>query len=248
MECLRRVTPVNSSTTILGQATYRAARIEFATGTSPEAPAQMAAGAEACATEETDDAVAMMADAAASAMLNDQVDQALQHARRAVELSATASPVATAMARLTLDAVTSLVSADAVAANHDSVVSVMHGQGLFTGSPQLAYLLGSTLVPDAPPALVGQWFAWMQASAGVALNRPLSAVIAMVHAKERLEAGDVSEATAAAEHAVGLLENLHDHPLLFAAPWAGPPGRRRRPGTPDGPSRRRPSSSRSSRS
>ena len=218
MECLRRVTPVNSSTAILGQATYRAARIEFATETSSTSPSQMAAGAEACAADETDDAVAMLADAAASALLTDQIDQALQYARRAVEVATDAGAGAADMARLTLDAVAGLVSADgAVAEEHDSVVSVMNAQGPFTGSPQLAYVLGSSLVPDAPPALVGRWFAWMQASAGVALNRPLSAVIAMVRAKERLDAGDVAEAVAAADSAVSQLESLHDHPLLSRA-------------------------------
>ena len=218
MECLRRVTPMNSSAALLGQATYRAARIEFATAASPTSAAQMALGAEACATDETDDAVSMLADAAASALLTDQIDQALQYARRAVEVAAGASPVAADMARLALDAVASLVAADAaVTHDHDSVVNVMNSQGLFTGSPQLAYVLGSALVPDAPPALIGRWFAWMQGSAGVAVNRPLSAVIAMVRAKERLDAGDVTEAVAAADHAVSQLESLHDHPLLSRA-------------------------------
>ncbi len=218
MECLRRVTPVNSSTAILGQATYRAARIDFAIEASLQSPGRMAAGAEACAPDETVDAVAMLADAAASAMLTDQIDQAQQFARRAVELSRNAPALTADMARLTLDAVTSLVSAEAaVVEDHDSVVAVMNSQGLFTGSPQLAYLLGSALVPVAPPALVGRWFAWMQASAGTALNRPLSAVIAMVRAKERLDAGDVAEAVAAADFAVSQLEALHDLPLLSRA-------------------------------
>ena len=218
MECLRRVTPVNLTTAILGQATYRAARIDFATEASPRSPGQMAAGAEACAADEAADAVAMLADAAASAMLTDQIDQAQQFARRAVEVSRQAPALSSDMARLTLDAVTSLVSAEAaVVEDHDSVTAVMNSQGLFTGSPQLAYLLGSALVPVAPPALVGRWFAWMHASAGTALNRPLSAVVAMVRAKERLDAGDVAEAVAAAEFAVSELEALHDLPLLSRA-------------------------------
>ena len=70
MECLRRVTPVNSSGSIVGHATYRAGRILFATEASPHSPAQMAAGAEATTADSPTDAVVMWADAAASAALD----------------------------------------------------------------------------------------------------------------------------------------------------------------------------------
>ena len=218
MECIRRVTPVTPSEAILGQATYRAARIAFATDASAETPAQMAAGAEACVSEGLDDAVAMLADAAASAMLTDQVDEALQYARRAAELAGTGTRNAGVAARSILDAVANLASAEGVSPEQrDTVVGVMNGVELYTGSPQLAYVLGAAHVQVAAPALVGRWFSWMLASSGTALNRPLPAVVAMVRAKERLDAGDVHEAVSAAENAVSQLEELHDRPLLARA-------------------------------
>ncbi len=220
MECLRRLTPVNSSAAILGQATYQAARIAFATEASAQSPGQMAAGAEACVEDELDDAVAMLADAAASAVLTDQSDDALRYARRALDLAGHEHGVIGAMARVTFDAVTALVSDEDTPARghgHENVVGVMNTQALYVGSPQLAYVLGSSLIQMGAPALVGRWFAWMNSSVGLTQNGPLAAAVAMVRSKERLDAGHVSEAITAAETAVSHFDALHDRPLLARA-------------------------------
>ena len=87
MECLRRVTPVNSSASIVGHATYRAGRIAFATEGAPHSAAQMAAGAEATTADSPTDGVVMWADAAASAAFMDQMDEAVRYARQAVQVA-----------------------------------------------------------------------------------------------------------------------------------------------------------------
>ena len=64
-ESLRHISPVNLSTAVMGKMTYRAACIAFSAEASPQAPADMASGAETTAMDEPGEAVAMMADAAA---------------------------------------------------------------------------------------------------------------------------------------------------------------------------------------
>ena len=122
------------------------------------------------------------------------------------------------MARITLDAVATLVGDEPTGwGSYDTMVRVMDTQGVFVGPPQLAYVLGGAVVQIAPPALIGRWFAWMNASVGAAQNRPLAAAIAMVRSKERLDGGSVSAAVAAAETAVSHFEALRDRPLLARA-------------------------------
>jgi len=92
----------------------------------------------------------------------------------------------------------------------------MNTQGVFVGSPQLAYVLGVSL-QIAPPALIGRWFAWMSASVGLAQNRPIAAAVAMVRSKERLDSGHVAAAITASETAVIAFDAVRDRPLLARA-------------------------------
>ena len=139
-------------------------------------------------------------------------------ADRAVELAGLESGYVQDLARTTLDAVQPLISQwTADADSHDHAVSVMNTQRLFTGSPQLAYVLGTSLVQSGPPALVGRWFSWMGTSAEVDASDTLAAVLDLVRCKERLIAGAVTEAMTAAEAAVGQFEVLGNRPLLARA-------------------------------
>src|ERR1700693_4957218 len=118
MECLRRVTAVGSSPSIMGLAAYRAGRLAFSTEASPHSSAQMAIGAESCAENASGDAVEMLADAAASAALLDQTDDALRYARRAVELAGPGRGPDMNLALVTLSSVMALIPDEEAPADH----------------------------------------------------------------------------------------------------------------------------------
>ena len=202
----------------MGRALFEAARIAFATEAAAQAPAQMASSAEGCAADEPAVAIAMLADAAGSAVTLDQVDLAVRYAERAMELAAGQPGFVGDLARTTIHAVQPLVTDEiGDTENHDHAVSVMNTERLFAGSPQLAYVLGNSLVQSGPPALVGRWFSWMGTSAEVDSSGALAAVLDLVRCKERLIAGAVTEAMTAAEAAVGQFEVLGNRPLLARA-------------------------------
>jgi DNA-binding SARP family transcriptional activator len=218
MECLGRVTPVSSSTSVMGQAAYRAGRIAFSTEASTHAASQMATGAESCTADAPGDAVEMLADAAASAALLDQTDDAVRYARRAVELAGAESGPAARLALVTLSAVRALISDGETTAGHqDDLVRFMDAVQHFPGSAQLAYVIGSYVVQTASPVLVRRWFAWANGSGGMAEDRLFAAAMAMVRTKEQIAAGRVTDAVVAAERAVRLFDDLHDLPLLARA-------------------------------
>ncbi len=219
MECLRRVTPVNSSASIVGHATYRAGRIAFATEGAPHSAAQMAAGAEASTADSPQDAVVMWADAAASAAFMDHMEEAVRHARRAVQVAGSEPSAARDLA---------LVTAQSIATQHmprgggggdrqDSLVRLLNASTPFVGSPQLAYVIGSAVVQSAPPVLVRRWFGFMNGPASSAQHALLGGAVTMVRAKELLSSGRVVDALSAAEDAVTRFDELHDRPLLARA-------------------------------
>ncbi|HTU38400.1 MAG TPA: BTAD domain-containing putative transcriptional regulator [Acidimicrobiales bacterium] len=219
MECLRRVTPVNSSAAIVGHATYRAGRITFSTDGAPHSPAQMAAGAEASAAESPEDAVVMWADAAASAAFMDQMDEAIRYARQAVQAAGKDSSPGRDLAVVTASSLATLGTAreGALAEGQDSLVRLLNSSSPFVGSPQLAYVIGSAVVQSAPPVLVRRWFAFMNGPAGTESQGLLAGAATMVRAKGLLSSGRVAEAVTAANDAAGRFEALHDQPLFARA-------------------------------
>jgi DNA-binding SARP family transcriptional activator len=219
MECLRRVTPVNSSASIVGHATYRAGRIAFATEGAPRSAAQMAAGAEATTADSPDDAVVMWADAAASAAFMDQMDEAVRYARQAVQA---AGPEPSARRDLAVVTASSLATLrlsreGAVAGGQDSLVRLLNSSSPFVGSPQLAYVIGCAVVQSAPSVLISRWFAFMDDQAPSAQHALLGGAVMLVRVKELLSSGRVGDALAAADDAVARFDELHDRPLLARA-------------------------------
>ena len=150
MECLRRVTPVNSSASIVGHATYRAGRIAFATDASPHSPAQMAAGAEAATADSPTDAVVMWADAAASAALMDLMDDAVRYARQAIQVAGSEPSASRDLAIVTAQLVRHAPHAPRrhVAGRPRQPGALLNAPSPFVGSPQLAYVIGSAVVRE----------------------------------------------------------------------------------------------------
>ncbi len=178
----------------------------------------MAIGAESCAENASGDAVEMLADAAASAALLDQTDDALRYARRAVELAGPGRGPDMNLALVTLSSVMALIPDEEAPADHqDDLIRFMDTPRHFPGSPQLAYIVGCYVVHTAPPVLVRRWFAWLNGSTGTAQNRLLAASGSMVRAEEQIGSGRVAEAVVAAEKAVRLFGDLQDRPLLARA-------------------------------
>jgi DNA-binding SARP family transcriptional activator/tetratricopeptide (TPR) repeat protein len=219
MECLRRVTPVNSSASIVGHATYRAGRIAFATEGAPHSSAQMAAGAEATTADSPEDAIVMWADAAASAAFMDQMDEAVRHARQAVLVAGPDPSAGRDLAVVTAHSLAMLrmPREGTATGGQDSLVRLLNSSLPFVGSPQLAYVIGSAVVQSGPPVLVRRWFAYMDDPAASPQRALLGGAVTMVRAKELLSSGRVAEALAAADDAVARFDELHDRPLLARA-------------------------------
>ncbi len=215
---LRRITPVDVSTSVMGQVRYRAACIAFAAEASPRSPVEMAAGAEACAADEPRKAVTMLSDAAASAVLLDQPDDAMGFAQRAVELAG-GEPGVRDMARVTRDAVATLASDDGTLADYDGQERMISLMGVSSThvTPQLAYVLGSSLVQVATPAVIGRWLTWMNNLVETSGHRVLAAAVAMVRANAQIFTGHFEDAVASAQTAVLELTEVQDLPLLARA-------------------------------
>ncbi len=219
MECLRRVTPVNSSASIVGHATYRAGRIAFATEGAPHSAAQMASGAEASASDSADDAVVMWVDAAASAAFMDQMDDAVRYARQAVQMAGKTPSAGRDLAVVMASSLAILRSAPdgTVGEGQESLVRLLNSSSPFVGSPQLAYVVGSAVVQSAPPVLVRRWFAFMSGPAASAQKGLLAGAADLVRAKDLMSSGRVVEAVSAADDAASRFEELHDLPLFARA-------------------------------
>ena len=192
MECLRRVTPVNSSASIVGHATYRAGRIAFATEGAPHSAAEMAAGAEASTADSPRGRGGHVGGRGGQRSLHGShgggcPPRVSSGTGRRIGTVCRSRP---GPRDRTVDR-TQHIHAGGGGDRQDSLVRLLNASTPFVGSPQLAYVIGSAVVQSAPPVLVRRWFGFMNGPASSAQHGLLGGAVTMVRAKELLSSGRV---------------------------------------------------------
>jgi DNA-binding SARP family transcriptional activator len=196
--CLERARSLRPSDHVRAEVMYQSARVRLAGGSGTGAAEEMLAAAALCEREAPHRSVFMLADAAGGAVLAGW-DDAAEIAERALVLARAVSSHAEALAQATLGA-TEAPDGSATVGNLMVSTSQLIGQTQrFTASPELAYVIGVSLLRERHGSQAIRWAGWLERCAEAVRDRSLAVVPPLLRAIVALHLGQLDDAVAAAE-------------------------------------------------
>ncbi|MHB1583261.1 MAG: BTAD domain-containing putative transcriptional regulator [Acidimicrobiales bacterium] len=197
--CLERARSLRSADHVQAEISYQSARARLAAGSGTGAAEEMLAAAALCEREAPHRSVFMLADAAACRLL-DGADDAGDIAQRSLVLARAVSSHAEALAQATLGASEGPDSSAAATGGLMASTSLLIGQTQrFTASPELAYVIGVSLLQERHGAQAIRWAGWLERCAEAVRDRSLAVVPPLLRAIVSLYQGRLDDAMAAAE-------------------------------------------------
>ncbi len=218
--CVQRASDFSVSEKVACEIVFQRARTRLAGEVSFALSSELRAAAARCENSSPHRAVLMLVDAVACQILMGTSDDSADVAERAVRVARSVSSHAEALASAALGAADVFEGRSGTHHPIDlvSVVSLLIGQTQeFAASPQLAFVIGSSLIHQGhlEPAL--RWAQWIEDCADTVGDRALVAVPALLRACVSLERGDLSEAGRDAGAAADLAERCEQHTLAAQA-------------------------------
>ncbi len=218
--CVERAGDFSVSERVECEIRYQQARCRLAADLSPAVGDQMREAAERCASDAPYRAVLMLVDAVACQLLGGTSDDSAELAKQAVRLARSVSSHAEALATATLGAANVFEGSATTRVDVDlmAVSSLLIGQTQeFAASPQLALVIGDSLVHQGHLDQAVRWAQWIEDCADTVGDRALVAVPSLIRAALSLGQGDLAEAARDAGAAVELAERCEQHTLAARA-------------------------------
>ena len=218
--CLDRAADLHPSGSVLAEIVYQRARARSNHDLGEAVAGEMVAAAALCEAETPHRAVLMLADAAACRVLAGSSTGTADLAARAVASAGAVSSHAEALARATLAAVGTMEGRTAPAHRSElrAASSLLIGQTQrFSGSPQLAYVIGISLLHEGQREQATRWAQWIEHCAESVGDRALAVVPPALQAAVALRDGRLSEALTAAETSADRAGRCEDRPLAARA-------------------------------
>jgi len=218
--CVARAGDFAVSERVACEITYQRARTEMAGDLSPAVAAAMREAAAQCEGDAAYRAVLMLVDAVACQLLGGTSDDSAEVSQRAVRLARTVSSHAEALAAAALGAAHVFEGSASARTDIDliAVTSLLIGQTQeFPASPQLALVIGDSLVHQGHVEQALRWAQWVEDCADTVGDRALVAVPSLIRATVSLAQGDLAEAARDAGAAAELAERCEQHTLSARA-------------------------------
>jgi len=217
--CLERAADFSVSDKVACEIAYQRARRQLAAEVSVEVSSELRAAAARSETDAPHRAVLMLVDAVACQILRGTSDDSAAVAERAVRVARSVSSHAEALAVAALGAA-QIFEGGAPGREVDLVAlsSLLIGQTQeFAASPQLALVVGSSLIHQGQLDQALRWAQWIEDCADTVGDRALVAVPAILRATVSLERGELAEAARDAGGAAELAARCEQHTLAAQA-------------------------------
>lgn len=199
--CLERARTLRPADHVQAEIIYQSARARMAAGSGAGAADELLAAAALCEREAPHRSVFMLADAAACRVL-EGADGANAIAERSLTLARAVSSHAEALAHATRGATEAAAGAAGGGGHSDLMTStsLLIGQTQrFAASPELAYVIGVSLLQEREGAQAIRWAGWLERCAEAVRDRTLAVVPPLLRALVALYQGQLDDAIAAAE-------------------------------------------------
>lgn len=196
--CLERARSLRPADHVQAEIMYQGARARLAGASGTGAAEEMLAAAALCEREAPHRSVFMLADAAACRVL-DGSDGAGAIARRSLVLARAVSSHAEALAQATLGAAEAPDGAAASGTLMASTSQLIGQTQRFTASPELAYVIGVSLLQERHGSQAIRWAGWLERCAEAVHDRALAVVPPLLRAILALYQGQLDDAITAAE-------------------------------------------------
>jgi DNA-binding SARP family transcriptional activator len=217
--CLDRASDFSVSDKVACEITYQRARRRLAAEVSDTVASELRAAASRCETDAPHRAVLMLVDAVACQILGGTSDDSAAVAERAVQLARSLSTHAETLAVAAMGAAQAF---EGGIARRDidlvAVSSTLLGQTQeFAASPQLALVVGYSLVHQGYLDQALRWTQWVEDCADTVGDRALMAVPAILRATVSLARGELAEAARDAGAATELAQRCEQQTLAAQA-------------------------------
>ncbi len=191
--CVERAADFSVSDRVECEIAYQRARTQPAVDLSPSVSQEMRDAALRCETDAPYRAVLMLVDAVACQLLGGCSDDSAEVAKHAVRLARTVSSHAEALATAALGAANVFEGSPGTRTDVDlmAVSSLLIGQTQeFPASPQLALVIGDSLVHQGHVEQAVRWAQWIEDCADTVGDRALVAVPSLIRATLSLGQGE----------------------------------------------------------
>jgi len=218
--CVERAADFSVSDRVASEIAYQRARTRLAVDLSPPVAQEMRAAAAACEGDTPYRAVLMLVDAVACQVLGGCSDDSGEIAVRAVRLARTVSSHAEALAAAACGAANVFEGNPSSRSDIDliAVTSLLIGQTQeFAASPQLALVIGDSLVHQGHIEHAIRWAQWIEDCADTVGDRALVAVPSLIRASISIGNGDLTEAARDAGAAAELATRCEQQTLAARA-------------------------------
>lgn len=218
--CVERAADFSVSDRVTCEIAYQRARTRLAVDLSPEVAQEMRAAADQCEADTPYRAVLMLVDAVACQVLGGCTDDSAEIAQHAVRLARTVSSHAEALAAAALGAANVFEGSPSARSDIDliAVTSLLIGQTQeFAASPQLALVIGDSLVHQGHVDQALRWAQWIEDCADTVGDRALVAVPSLIRATVSIGQGDLTEAARDAGAAAELAARCEQQTLAARA-------------------------------
>jgi DNA-binding SARP family transcriptional activator len=218
--CVDRADDFSVSDRVTCEIAYQRARTRLAVDLSPEVAGAMRAAAAMCEADTPYRAVLMLVDAVACQVLGGCSDDSAEVAQHAIRLARTVSSHAEALAAAALGAANVFEGSPTARSDIDliAVTSLLVGQTQeFAASPQLALVIGDSLVHQGHLEQALRWAQWIEDCADTVGDRALVAVPSLIRATVSIGQGDLVEAARDAGAAAELAGRCEQQTLAARA-------------------------------
>jgi DNA-binding SARP family transcriptional activator len=218
--CVQRASDFAVSERVACEIAYQRARTRLAVDLSPDVSQEMRLAAGQCEGDAPYRAVLMLVDAVSCQILGGTSDDSADVAHRAVRLARTVSSHAEALAAAALGAANVFEGSTSSRTDIDliAVTSLLIGQTQeFPASPQLALVIGDSLVHQGHVDQALRWAQWIEDCSDTVGDRALVAVPSLIRASIALGRGDLAEAARDAGAAAELAERCQQYTLSARA-------------------------------
>ena len=218
--CVERAGDFSVSDRVECEIAYQRARTRLAVDLSPSVAQEMRAAAAKCEADTPYRAVLMLVDAVACQVLGGCSDDSAEIAQRAVRIARTVSSHAEALAAAALGAANVFEGNPSSRTDIDliAVTSLLIGQTQeFAASPQLALVIGDSLVHQGHVEHALRWAQWIEDCADTVGDRALVAVPSLIRSTVSIGHGDLTEAARDAGAAAELAGRCEQHTLAARA-------------------------------